>query len=144
VNVSWLGRFQQGVEVPISVTTTLADGTPAWPLSPPSLEVWKDVSPLVLVQTLLLPSFLPGGTVGKFRYGLFLGPLYSNVCRYHVFIRWQDTNSVPLQVVSSFELLAGGSPRGSIIAMTDVTRPDARYLLTSTDAGTLYRRTNPR
>lgn len=140
----WLGRAQQGMNLPVWVRTSNPGGTPAWPDLRPFVEIWQDaVSPLK-IETASMASYLPGVVEGLFQHSFFLGPLYSTPGRYFVFIRWTDQDGGPQQIVGSFELTGGGSEAGTIIAMTEVARPDARYLLTSTDAGTISRRKNPR
>ncbi len=140
----WLGRYQQGMDLVVWCRTDNPDSVPDWPDMRPRFEIWRDAASPVLMQTAEMASYLPGVVEGVFTYTVYLGPLYTTAGRYFVFIRWTDQDGNPRQVIGSFELTGGGSSAGTIIAMTEVSRPDARYLLTSTDAGTISRRTNPR
>lgn len=140
----YLGRYAQGSEIPLTIHTGTAAGAPEWPAAAPFVEVWKDGSPLVRLVADRMAAYQPGVRAGVFRLGILLGALFSAAGRYFVVVRWTDSNGIPVQVAGSFELLAGGSARGTVTSMTEVVRPDARYLLTATDAGVILRRKNPR
>ena len=128
----------------VTLRTANAARTPAWPDLRPFIEFWRLGATNTLLKTADMASYLPGVQEGTFRYNEFLGPLYSQTVRHAVIIRFTDQDGVPRLVAGSFELVGGGSQAGTIISMTAVARPDARYLLTSTDAGTISRRKNPR
>jgi hypothetical protein len=126
------------------VRTGTPGGEPGWPDLRPVIEIWRDATPPVKLLNKDMASYLPGVVEGLFRYSEFLGPLYNTPGRHFVFIRWTDQDGNPRLVAGSFELTGGGNQAGTIISMTEVARPDARYLLTATDAGTISRRKNPR
>ena len=126
------------------VRTDTPLGVPGWPTVRPFMEVWREGSPPTLLEVLQMASYIPDVAPGTFRFTTFLGTLYGTPGRHYVFIRWTDQNGVPRLIAGSFELVAGGSPAGTVISMFEVARPDARYLLTATDAGTITRRKNPR
>lgn len=136
----YLNRLQQGMNLFVWCRTATA-GAPEWPDSRPFVEVWNPS--LTKIEVADMASYLPGVAEGIFRATFFLGPLYETTGRYMVIVRWVQ-DGVPQLLAGSFELTGGGNSAGTIISMTEVARPDARYLLTSTDAGTISRRKNPR
>lgn len=140
----YLGRFQQGDELPLTLQTTDASGVPEDPFDVPVATVYRDGATPSLVETVRLAADLRGVQAGLFRLPLFLGKLYGTAGRHLVVFRWVDADSVARQCVGCFTLLPGGSSDGNVIAMAYVQRPDARYLLWQTDAGLLLRGRNPR
>jgi hypothetical protein len=128
----------------VTIRTANAANVPDWPDLRPRIEIFRDVSPPTKILSALMASYQPTVVSGVFRYSEFLGPQYPASGRYFVFVRWTDQDGNPRQIIGSFELVGGGSAAGTIISMFAVARPDARYLLTSTDAGTISRRKNPR
>jgi len=142
--MSWYGRFQQGMNLNVWCRTDNPGGEPDWPGSRPSVEIKRQGGPGTVLFYALMASYTPGVVSGLFNSTVFLGETFGTEGRYRVAIRWVDQDGNPRQIVGSFELVGGGDPAGTVIAMTEVARPDARYLLTSTDGGTISRRKNPR
>lgn len=142
--MAFYGRLQQGNNLNLWARTDTPQSEPGWPDVRPFTEIWQDGSPPTLIQTFEMASYLPGVIEGMFRSTTFLGPLYDTPGRYLVITRWVDQDGTPRQIAGSFELLGGGDEAGTILSMTEVARPDARYLLTSTDGGIIFRRKNPR
>lgn len=140
--MSFWGRYQQGSEIPFTIRTRRATGLPEWVDPAPVLEVWSPTMVKVVSRT--MAAYQPGIIVGVYRLPVFLGSLFAGTGKYSVVIRWTDTTSTPVQDAGSFDLLANGNVNGTIIAMTEVDRPDARYLLTFLDSGRILRRKNPR
>jgi hypothetical protein len=140
----YLGRFQQGQDIPLVCQCTDADGVPADPASAPVATVYQSGSDVTLIETRTLAALDRGVVAGMFSLGLFLGSLYSNPGRYLVVYRWADQDGVGHSVPCSFVLLPGGSATGAVVSMTSVRRPDSHYLLYQTDAGQLLRGRNPR
>jgi hypothetical protein len=128
----------------VTIRTSNSAYVPDWPDLRPRIEIFRDGTPPVKLLSALMASYQPTVTHGVFRYVEFLGTLYPNAGRHFVFVRWTDQDGDPQLIAGSFELVGGGKPAGTIISMFAVARPDARYLLTSTDAGTISRRKNPR
>lgn len=139
----YLGRFQQGQELPLALQCVDATGAPADPVALPVITLYRDGASKVLVETRPLAADLRGVKLGSFRLALFLGEVYT-AGRYLVVFRWADANGVGHSQVGVFMLYPGGSPDGSVIALKYVERPDSRYLMWQTDAGRLLRGRNPR
>lgn len=140
----FLGRYQQGVELPLTLQCVDAAGAPQDPAHDPVVTVYRDASPPVLIQSIPLAADMRGVVTGFFRRPLFLNHLYGTAGRYLVVFRWQDADGVAHSRAGSFTLLPGGSSDGAVIAMAYVQRPDARYLVWQTDSGRLVRGRNPR
>jgi len=141
----YLGRYQRGSEIYITLQATKQDGvTPDVPESAPFIQVYIDGNPPLLLQTVVMSAYQPGAFPGSFRASMFLGNLYTSTGDHFCVVRWVDSDGLPCTQAYRFELIAGGDGNGSIISMTEVVRPDARYLLCQTDAGNLIRRKNPR
>lgn len=140
----YLGRFQQGEELPLTLQCIDSTFVPADPLYEPVATIYRDGAPPTLIETRYLAADLRGVQDGLFRLPLFLGQVYSTAGRYLVIFRWQDAGFNAHSMVASFTLLPGGSPDGAVIALKYVERPDSRYLLFQTDGGRLVRGRNPR
>lgn len=141
---TYLGRFQQGQEIPLVLQCTDAEGSPDDPASIPRLSVFIDRSGLQIIETVDMPADLRDVVVGLFRKPLFLGAAYSEAGRYLVLFKWLDSNNVPHVKTASFHILPNGSSDGSIIAMRYTSRPDANYLIWQCDSGRIIRKPNPR
>jgi hypothetical protein len=140
----FLGRFQQGVELPLALQCVNAAGAPDDPQELPRLSIYRDGASPTLVETIEMAADLRGVATGFFRRGLFLDNLYGTAGRHLAVFKWQDSGGVAHCRVASFVLLPGGSADGAAIALKYVERPDASYLLYQTDAGRLIRGRNPR
>lgn len=140
----FIGRFQQGQEVPLTLQCVDAAGTSDDPLEVPRATLYRDASTPVIVETVQMAADLRGVATGFFRLGLFLDNLYGTPGRYLVVYKWRDSDGVAHCKPASFVLLPGGSADGAVISATYVERPDASYLLYQTDAGRLIRGRNPR
>lgn len=140
----YLGRYQQGVELPLSLQCVDASDSPDDPQDVPVATIWLDGSTPALVETVELAAAERGVVTGFFRRPHFLGNSYSSAGRYLVVYKWLDSDGTGHAKEASFTLLPGGSDDGAVIAATPVERPDARYLLYQTDAGSLVRGRNPR
>lgn len=141
---AYLGRYQQGVELPLVLQCVDADGAPEDPLFDPVVSIYRDGEPPVVVQTLPLAADLRGVATGLFRLPVFLNHLYTTAGRYLVVFRWQDQAGGAHSIPGAFMLLPGGSPDGAVLALKYVQRPDARYLIFQCDSGQLVRGRNPR
>jgi hypothetical protein len=140
----FLGRFQQGQEIPLRLQCVNAAGAADDPADVPRAQLWRDGSSPAFVETVELAADLRGVTTGFFRRGHFLGGLYANAGRYLVVFKWQDSGGTAHHRCASFVLNPGGSADGALVSVAYVERPDASYLLYGTDAGRLIRGRNPR
>jgi hypothetical protein len=140
----YLGRYQQGQELPLLCQCTDVNGVPQDPTQLPGVKVYRDGATPTLIESRVLSPDLRGVEDGVFRLPLFLGGLYGTAGRYIGLFLWVDQASVVHQIPFCFTLNPGGSADGAVTAMTYVERPEARFLLYSTDAGRLVRGRNPR
>lgn len=139
----FLGRYQQGQEVPLVLQCTTASGTPDDPLYPPAVTIYRDANPPVALETRLMAAADRGVVVGLFRYPRFLVTGYS-AGRYLAVFRWTDSGDVARLKVAAFTVNPGGAADGSVIALHHVGHPEAGYLIWQTDAGWIVRGRNPR
>lgn len=140
----YLGRYQQGQEVPLVLQCQTQAGLPDDPAAAPAATVYRDGSPPARIETVTLAADLRGVVDGLFRLPLSLDHRYGTAGRYLVVFRWVDGNGYAHQIPGSFTVLPGGSADGSVVALRYVRRPDARYLIWQTDTGRLVRGRNPR
>lgn len=140
----YLGRLSQGTEIQLVLECRTALGLGEDPLHAPIVSIYRDGATPTLLENLTMPAYLRGVAVGIFRLPHFLGSSYSVAGRHLLVFRWVDAAGRARQRVGSFYLTPGGSADGSVTAMHYVNRPDARYLMYSTDGGRLLRGRNPR
>ena len=138
--LGYLGQHQQGTELPIVVQCDSA-GVPAWPLLAPTLSI-DGVAGRVLGRD--LGAAQQGVVPGTFRVSQLLGAAFSLAGLYNVTVRYTDAAGQGRLLIGSFNVLAGGSPDGAVIAIRSVNRPAGQYLLWQTDSGRLVRGLNPR
>lgn len=141
---AYLGRFQQGQEIPLTVQCTDAADSPDIPSAQPEVKIWRDGATPTVIEVRKLGAYNQGVIDGLFRLPLFLGWQYSAAGRYLVVFKWIDSNSVAHTRCAAFTLNAGGDAVGSTIGLHYVERPNASYLIRQTDAGVLIRSKNPR
>lgn len=140
----YLGRVQQGTELQLVLQCRDAAGEPEDPQQPPVVSIYRDGATPTFLETVSLAAVLRGVAVGVFRIPLFLGTSFGTPGRHLLIFRWVDQTGRARQRVGVFGLNPGGSPDGSVTAIHYVSRPDARYLMYSTDGGRLLRGRNPR
>lgn len=141
----FLGRLRQGDEIYVTQQATVR-GTlnPTIPLAAPTYQVYRDGSPPTRLVDTKMAAYQPSLSNGVFRLSTFFGPLFGTPGNYFIVVRWTDANGNGCQRIHTFELLPSGNSDGAIITMAEVVRPDARYILCTTDGGLLVRRKNPR
>lgn len=140
----YLGKYQQGSEIPLTLQCVDVDDAPDVPSTHPVARVLFDSATPTHLETRKLGACDQGIKDGVFRLSLFLGSLYSTAGRYLVVFKWSDSDSVAHTRISYFTVNPGGSPEGATIAMHSVERPNAGYLLRQTDSGEIIRSKNPR
>lgn len=140
----YLGRWQQGEFLPLSVVTTKPGREPEDPQAEPVATIYLDGTSLTRVRQVTMHAHDRGAADGAFRLSLFLGAEFSVGGRYLVVIRWTTAAGVSRCQVGTFYLLPGGSADGAVIGMAFVARPDANHLVLQTDSGRLLRGRNPR
>lgn len=140
----YAGRLQQGEEAVVVVQCHDAAGTPDDPDDSPSIQIYLDGATPELISSLPMPSSERRVEDGVFRIPIFLDTLYSTTGRYLVVVKWLDGDGVARVQTGSFHLLPGGNADGAVIAMCNLNRRDATYLMTQCDSGRLIRKRNPR
>ena len=137
------GRQQRGTELVIVLQSFNATESTADPDYIPTVTIYKDGSSRTLIQTVKIAADQRGVVGGFFRLPIFLGELYTSTGRYLVAMRW-CTGGIAHCVTGDFYMLPGGSADGTIISMSPIERPDARYVIWQTDGGLIVRGRNPR
>ena len=140
--LGYLGRYQQGEELPLVVQCDTAGAAASWPLVAPVVSVFNPAGTLVLTR--VLAADLQGVTVGLFRLPQFLGADFSTAGTYRLAVRYKDAGSNPRTLCGTFRLMAGGHADGAVVSLRPVRRPNANYLVYQTDGGRLARGRNPR
>lgn len=144
IRSDYIGRWQQGEFLPLSVRTTKPGREPEDPAAEPVATIYRDGTSLTLVRQVTMHAHDRGAVTGAFRLSLFLGAEFSVSGRYLVVIRWTTAAGVARCQAATFYLLPGGSADGAVIGMAFVARPDAHHLVLQTDSGRMLRGRNPR
>lgn len=135
-----LGRYQLGLELPLTLECTLARAADT-PSTHPTYEA-RAADGTVAASGRVAADPL-AGIVGFFRGPLFLDDRFS-VGRYTIAYRWQDSLARDRVELQTVDVIPGGDVDGAIIALHPVERPDRTSLVYQTDAGVLARGLNPR
>jgi hypothetical protein len=136
----FMGRYYLGHEVPIRVLTVNAARTPTAPDRCPDLEVCDDQGGKVATGVLLPAVDRPAQT-GYFQVRVRLDGRFT-AGRYEAVVRYEAGNYQG-QVVRPFDVVAGGSTDGAVLAMASFERPHARLVVAQLDSGRLVKKTNP-
>ena len=134
------GRYQLGQEVPLGVLAVNGSNTPSFPTIVPHMDVFSSTGKVIAGK--LLPVLDRGGQTGYFQIPLFLGPQFV-AGKYTAVYRWLVGTYLG-QSADEFDVLAGGSTDGSIIAMHWFERPQAQFIVQHLDSGKVLRSRNPR
>jgi hypothetical protein len=138
--MGYRGRYQLGVEIPLGILTVNGSSLPSFPTTAPLVEVWSATAQVIPGRK--MPVVDRFGTTGLFGLNLFLDArfsagMYTAIYRYTV-------GSYQGQEEDVFEVVAGGDPAGSVIAMAYYDRPHAKFCVMQLDSGRLISRRNPR
>ena len=137
-----IGRYQLGVEVPLSVVTTNSSGDAAAPDACPTVVIYTSAAVRVSgYNGKKIPVVDAANTTGLFRYGAFLGPVFA-AGRYTVVYQWV-IGAFTGKEVSYFDVIAGGNSDGAVIAMAELQRPHARFVVQHLSSGKLSSNRNP-
>lgn len=137
----YLGRWQQGEEVPLWVLCVDASGIPTDPDAAPTADIF---GPSGVVAHRQLPVQEPAATVGFFQGFVFLSELYP-AGRYTVELRWTTGSGAFFGASSAIlEVVPGGDPSGQILAMSYYHQPQADYYVQERSSGRIYKGQNPR
>jgi hypothetical protein len=135
----FIGYYQLGDLLPVSVWTLDASGTPTEPDDVPVLQISDASGNAVLAKT--LPVVDSAEITGYFQYRVNLDQIFS--AGYHSLIIHYVISSTSYAVVRQFEIVAGGDDEGQGLAMHFFKQPAADYVLLQTDRGALKRLRNP-
>lgn len=135
------GRFQLGQEVPLGVLCRNASDTPTNPDAAPLVDIYNDAGSKV-ISGHRLPLVDRGGQAGYFARRFFLDGRFA-VGRYSVVYRYVISSYIGREE-DCFEVMAGGSKRGSIIGLYWFDRPQAKFLVQHLDSGQVRQSRNPR
>jgi len=136
----FLGYFQLGDMVPISVWTLDGSKAPSQPDDVPVARVYDSSGDLVLSQK--LPVVDSADVDGFFQHRINLDQLFST--GYHSVIVHYAVDSTDYAEVFQFEILPGGNQEGNGISMHFFKQQAADFVLLQTDRGSLKRLRNPK
>lgn len=134
--MTWLGRYQVGDFVPLVLQSTTTAGVAVTPTVAAVTAKLYNASG-VLVTTISLGLNNKVQTVGLFRSRW----LATAVGVWMVVYDWSDGTAQ--KKVERFEVVAGGSSSGAVVALHATELPEATYLLLQGANGTLYYGRNP-
>jgi hypothetical protein len=135
----FIGYYQLGDLLPVSVWTLDAAGTPTEPDDVPVLQIY-DADGLA-TYTKILPVVDSANITGYFQYRVNLDQAFST--GYHSLIIHYVISSTSYAIVGQFEVVDGGDDEGQGIAMHFFKQPAADYVLLQTDRGSLKRLRGP-
>lgn len=134
----YLGRFQLGATVPLYLECTDGGTAPTLPDSPPQYKAFLNTT---VVEQHLMPIQDRYVVTGLFRSTLFLGRLYS-VGMYSV-VYYYSISGVAYMQTDNFEVVAGGDSAGAVVSTYFFARPEANYIVQSTEQSVVKRGRNP-
>ena len=128
--MSYLGRFQQGQNVTIGVSTTAApDAAPIATIKDSSGDtIWSGGIALVAANT--------------FSLSIFIGVVFS-LGTFTVTYSWA-IKGVAGTATDTFDVIGGGDPGGKVVSMYSYVRPDATYVVAQLSSGNTVQGRNPR
>lgn len=138
--MAYLGRYQLGQFVPLTVQCLDASGTPTLPTGPPTIDVWLGSTLIVAAKE--IPILDRYGVTAMFRYRLPLDGRFS-AGSYMVSYTY-TVGSLVVFDIDAFQITAGGDINGAVISMTEFVRPHAKFIVYQTDQRLLLYGKNPR
>ena len=137
--MGWLGEYQQGDRLPITIWVRNASAVPTLPDDPPRAIVYNSTEQ---VESLLLPIIDTSNATALFHYDINLDGKYGT--GWHTLQILYEMSSVLKSEIHDFNILAGGDGNGVGIAMEYFSVSPITYLVVQNDVGQLIRRKNPR
>jgi hypothetical protein len=135
----FLGYYQLGDLLPVSVWTLDSASTPTVPDDVPVVHVYDSSGDVITAR--LLPVIDPAKITGYFQYRINLDAKFST--GYHTVMVNYVISSANYARIHHFEILGGGNSQGVGMAMHFFKQPAADYVLLQTDTGSLKRLRNP-
>ena len=135
----YLGRFRIGSHVPLVMLALDGSRKTSVPSYQPVAAIWSDTPSLVETVDLVVKSV--DVIDGLFGFDLFLGSKYST--GFHdVHFKWKANGKDGINY-QQFEIVAGGNSAGSVNATHWWQRPEANYVISLREDGTLVQGRNP-
>jgi hypothetical protein len=110
-DLGYLGRYQRGQRVPVTVRTESRPGADQ-PAPPPVLTIYSPAAPPVQMFQGYMACDLQGDEDGVFRLSPFLDSTFIDAGLYSVVVRYETAGGTPVVLTGYFNLLPGGSDGG--------------------------------
>lgn len=137
----WLGRQQLGTWLDVYLQASDSSGEPAMPVACPQIKIRRSSDNAIVLNS-LMPILDKTVQVGLFVSRVFLGTSFA--VGYHT-IELQYTNDSNLMTETrTFEVMAGGDPRGCVLGMVYFHKPQADFLVYQVESGLILKGKNPR
>lgn len=139
----YLGRFQVGQTVPVSLLCVNRSGVPARPDAPPLIRIYRLYPTNVLwYKSQLAPIHDKAGAVSMFRLDLFLAANEFHAGRFAC-LAFYTAEGLDQVEEAHFEVVDGGNELGVVVGMQYWDRPEADYVVSLSEKGTLRAGRNP-
>lgn len=135
-----LGRYQLGDEVPLPLLCLDTSKRPADPDAAPRVAIYDEAGGAV--KDFALPVCDKAETTGWFLGSLFLGSDFA-AGHYEAVYRWKVGGNHGGRV-DTFEIVAGGSESGQVIALHSYERPHSDFMVQQRTSGRIYKGRNPK
>lgn len=136
----YLGRYQLGQEIPLSVRALNSSGVPTAPAAVPTINVYKSDGTKV-ISAKGIPIVDRYGVTGYFSYNLYLDARFATGS-YAIVVSWTVSGFTGRDVLH-FEVVRAGNVDGAIVSLYFYRRPHADFILQGTDGGVLTKGRNP-
>lgn len=136
----YLGDFQLGDRVPLTVFCTNASGAPVSPDAAPAVSIFLEGASAPAFSMRLPPADRVN-TPGLFLHALHLDGRFTTG-EYVAHVSWLASGAARATLLR-FGVLPGGHADGAVIAMYPYRRPHADFLVQQTDGRKLLRGRNP-
>lgn len=137
--MSWIGEYQLGDSLPLRIRVTDANGAPTLPDNPPRAIVSSSGGQ---VESLLLPIRDRSDETAFFQTTVILDGKYET--GKHSIQYLFTISGTQKSTLDEFNILPGGDPTGTGIAMEFFGVSPNRFLLVQNDGGQLVKKKNPR
>jgi hypothetical protein len=139
VRISFLGRYQLGWTVPLTLQVKDDDSAPSVPTNPPYAKVYLPDGAIFSYEMAVVT---PGAVTGVFHFPLFLGPGFT-AGQTRIVYTYRVGSDYGMDE-DTLEIIPGGDDEGSVVAMHWYERPQARIVVQSLENGTIVSGRNPR
>ena len=138
----WLGRFQLGTYLMVYLRCTDANEVGTMPDYVPRIRITTAAGVSVLVST--MPVVDKSVNVGLFVREVFLGDTFAEGM--YTVEMYYSTGSATRQVVETrtFHVIAGGDPKGQVLGMHTLKKPQAEFLVYQCESGIILAGKNAR